>query len=90
MTEMFYDANNFNQDIGAWDISNVTLFGSMFTNVKLSTTNYDALLTGWSGQSLQSNVSFDGGNSKYSAGVASDRQGIIDNFSWTITDGGQE
>jgi len=36
------------------------------------------------------NISFDGGNSKYSAGAAATaRQSIIDNFNWVITDGGQ-
>ena len=36
----------------------------MFTGVKLSTPNYDALLIGWDSQILQSNVTFGGGNSK--------------------------
>jgi len=62
---------------------------SMFDGVTLSITNYSNLLSGWSGQSLENNVTFSGGNSIYNSIVASDRQGIIDNFGWTITDGGE-
>jgi len=63
---------------------------SMFYGVTLSTSNYDSLLLGWSQLTLQDSVSFDGGNSQYSAGAAATaRQSIIDNFNWVITDGGQ-
>ncbi len=89
MSGMFaYSA--FNQNIGSWNVSSVTNMGSMFYGATLSTTNYDALLTGWGAQTLQSGVYFNGGNSQYSAGAAATaRQSIIDNFGWTITDGGQ-
>jgi len=60
----------------------------MFANVALSTSNYDALLTGWSVQSLQSNVSFDGGNSMYSSESQGARDTLAGAFNWTITDGG--
>ena len=63
----------------------------MFLNATLSTSNYDALLIGWSALTLQNGVTFHGGNSKFSTGAAATaRQNLIDNFSWTITDGGQE
>jgi len=88
---MFYQTDAFNQNIGSWNVSNVSDMRSMFSGVTLSTPNYDALLIGWGARVLKSDVEFDGGNSLYSAGVAATaRQSIIDNFGWTITDGGQQ
>jgi len=90
MGSMFYQAYAFNQNIGTWNVSSVTDMSYMFNGVTLSTSNYDSLLLGWSQLTLQDSVSFDGGNSKYSAGAAvTARQSIIDNFNWVITDDGQ-
>jgi len=66
MEQMFRYAYSFNQNLGSWNVSNVTNMINMFNGITLSTENYDALLTGWSQQSLQSSVNFHGGNSKYS------------------------
>jgi surface protein len=89
MVYMFTGATSFNQDLSAWNVSSVTSMSNMFNGVKLSTINYNKLLTSWSQQTLQNNVHFDGGLSNYSEGApASARQSIIDNFGWTITDGG--
>ncbi len=62
---------------------------NMFENVTLSTENYDALLNGWNAVSLQSNVSFHGGNSNYCNSQTA-RSNMIDTFGWTIMDGGLE
>lgn len=88
MGRMFYAAVAFNQDISAWDISAVTDMSMMFLSATLSTSNYDALLTGWSVQSVQSNVTFDGGNSMYSSASQSARDTLTGASNWTITDGG--
>ena len=88
MNSMFEQATSFNQPIGNWDVSSVAIMNSMFHGVTLSTPNYDNLLLGWSQLSLQSNVIFHGGNSKYSLAAVDARQFIITNFGWTITDGG--
>jgi hypothetical protein len=70
-------------------VGNVTNMSNMFEYVTLSTENYNSLLLGWSQQQLQPNVNFHGGNSHYNYGAPADaRQSIIDNFNWTITDGG--
>src|SRR5690606_4797626 len=73
--------------IGSWDVGNVTSMSGMFQNATLSTANYDALLNGWSAQTLKSNVSFHGGNSTYCAGAAA-RASMMGTYNWTIADGG--
>ncbi len=91
VTSMFYMfrvAIAFNQDLSSWDVSSVTNMFDMFSSVTLSTDNYDAILKGWSAQTLQSGVSFHGGNSQYCT-AETERQSMIDNFGWTITDDGK-
>ena len=91
MSLMFSSASFFDQDIGDWNVLNVIKMNYMFWFVTLSTANYDSLLIGWSQLSLQYDVSFHGGDSKYSSGAAADaRQSIIDNYDWSITDGGED
>ena len=86
----------FNQDIGGWNVEAVTSLGDMFyPGSSLSPTNYDALLTGWDAQNLQTKVSFHGGDSKYSSDAAHTARANMkattanggDN--WFITDGGR-
>jgi surface protein len=91
---MFGGATSFNQNIGSWNVSNVTNMASMFSGIGLSTANYDSLLIGWSTISsnetpLKPNVIFSGGNSKYCNGTSA-RSSIISTYGWTITDGGRD
>jgi len=61
----------------------------MFLGIALSTENYDALLKEWSNLTLQNGVTFDGGLSNF-CNSEMEKQKIIDNFGWTITDGGKD
>jgi surface protein len=90
MGGMFGYSTAFNQNISSWDVSSVTYMNQMFDGVTLSTPNYDALIQGWSSQTLQSNVSFHGGNSQYSSASESARNVLLSTYNWSITDGGLE
>jgi len=89
MQYMFSGASVFDQNLANWNVSNVTNMRDMFNRgAKLSTDNYDALLNGWSGQTLQSNVTFTIEGSYYSSDASNSRQHIIDSYSWIINDAG--
>jgi surface protein len=80
----------FNQDIGNWDVSSVKNMGYIFDQVTLSTLNYSNILNQWSQLSLQKNIRFHGGNSQYNVEAESSRKSMIENFNWSIVDGGLE
>ena len=93
VTSMYYMlsyAYMFNQPIGDWDVSSVTNMYNMLHSVTLSTENYDNLLLGWEKLSLQHNIDFHAGNSRYSTAAANARENIISKFGWFIIDGGSQ
>ena len=87
MNWTFNSASSFNQNLSEWNIGNVNTMGGCFGGSGLSTVNYDNILIGWSGQELQQNVTLSAQGINYCDG-ASGRQKLIDDFGWTITDGG--
>jgi len=89
MQFMLGGATAFDQNIGGWDISLVRYMSGMFSDVTLSTVNYSAILHGWASQTVQQNVTFNGGNSKYYSSVSSDRDTLTNTNNWTIEDGGE-
>ena len=80
---LMFMATAFNQDIGAWEVSNVTNMESMLDNSGISTANYDAILQGWAAQTVQNNINLGAGGLFY-CNAEAERQSLIDNFGWTI------
>jgi hypothetical protein len=89
---MFRDCSNLTDIIGIenFSISSVTNFSNFLLNVTLPTSRYDALLINYEAQAPNPNLSFHGGNSKYTAGGAAEaaRTNLATTYNWTITDGG--
>ncbi|MCL6267059.1 BspA family leucine-rich repeat surface protein [Flagellimonas myxillae] len=86
---MFAGATSFDQSLAGWNVQNVSNMGLMFDMTGLSSENYDSTLKAWAQlPSLQIGVSFDAGSSLYCTGEDA-RQALIDNFGWTISDGGK-
>ena len=96
MNRTFYRSNSFDQSLADWNIEKVSDFGYFMDggtdegDVVLSTVNYDATLIGWAAQDAVDSLSVHFGGSKYTSGGAAEaaRTSLIDNDSWTITDGG--
>jgi len=89
MNRMFRNATSANPDVSNWDVSSVTLMINMFENSNLSTENLTACYENWSQLSLQNNVSFGAGTTKYNASGQAGRDILVNTYNWTITDGGQ-
>jgi len=62
--------------------------GSMFEYSNLSVENLTACYENWSQLSLQNNVSFDAGTTKYNSSGQAGRDILVNTYNWTITDGG--
>jgi surface protein len=89
MDSMFRDSTSANPDTTNWDVSSVTNMSRMFVNTNLSVENLTACYENWSQLSLQQNVSFSAGTTKYNASGQEGRDILVNTYNWTITDGGQ-
>jgi hypothetical protein len=92
MNQMFQSAIAFNQNIGTWNISNVTVFSNFMLGKgfgSYSSANLNAIYNGWSLLTVQPSIVISFGTIKYTlAGQAGKNilTGAPNN--WTITDGG--
>jgi len=92
LQKMFNGATAFNQDLSAWDFEGLTHASALVRFIKgsgMSTANYSALLIRWAAQDVKDSLTVDSGTIQYSASAASARQSLLDDDSWSITDGGQ-
>lgn len=81
--DMLNGAVEFDQDLGMWDVSNASHMANMLDNSGLSRYNYDALLNGWSAQTLKPNVELGSLYLTYCDGQ-SGRDILVNNFGWQI------
>lgn len=96
MERMFHGTTDFDQNISSWDISSVTTMDQMFdkgveNQQPLSNANYNALLIGWSSQTVQSNVVLGADGLRYFAGAGATARSVLTSSpnNWVISDGGQ-
>lgn len=89
---MFNAATAFNQNIGNWNVSNVTNFTNFMANktsASFFTTNLDSIYNGWSTRPVLANKAISFGTAKYTAASSAGRAvltGAPNN--WNIVDGG--
>ena len=89
MQGMFQAAPAFQQNIGSWNVANVTNFTNFMLGknpTTFSTTNLDAIYNGW--VTVQSSRTISFGTAKYSAAGVAGRAYLTGTKLWTITDGG--
>ncbi|MFV0553610.1 MAG: BspA family leucine-rich repeat surface protein [Mangrovibacterium sp.] len=93
MEKMFNVALAFDQDLSDWKINELTDASMMFNLSALSTDNYDRLLLSWHDQvkngNAKSGVVLGAQSTKYCAAKA-ERQELIDDYGWLISDAGQD
>ena len=92
MSSMFNGSVAFNQNIGSLNVSNVTNFTNFMlgkTPSTLSTTNLDAIYTGWSSRTVKPSIVITFGTAKRTSASNFGRNKLVTApNNWVITDGG--
>jgi surface protein len=86
MSFMFAESA-FNQDLSAWNVSQISTMEAMFDGGVLSSQNYDKMLLAWSELPVKNLVKLGVGSTTFCLGEAA--RGILTATGWTITDGGK-
>ena len=88
-TRMLQYCISFDHSLDNWDVSQFNGMSNFMLDVNLSVNNYDSTLISWANSGVYPNLTVSFGTSQYSYEAASARQTLIDDYGWTITDGGQ-
>jgi hypothetical protein len=86
---MFFGSVNANPNLRNWNIINAHTMAAMFNDKNLSVENLTACYENWSQLSLQQNVSFSAGSTKYNSSGQAGRDILVNTYNWIIEDGGQ-
>ena len=90
LSTYFAQCTNFNGDIGNWNVSNVTNFFNFMagkTAANYSAENLASIYNGWSQLTLQPNLTINFNTIDYCDTAEANKQSIVTNFGWTISDG---
>ena len=81
MSHMFQGAEVFDQNLGGWNIENVTDMRHMLSESAMSTCNYESTLNGWTGTAPHGITLGADGLTYYQT---NGRNGLTANFNWNI------
>lgn len=70
MYYLFFKAGALDQDLGQWSLASATDVDGMLDDTSLSTSNYDATLEGWAGESVQPGLTLGASDLTYDAAGA--------------------
>ncbi len=84
MSDTFRQATSFDRNLGSWDVSGVTNMANMLSSCGISQENYDDILIGWSGQTVNSGITLGATGLQYCDAITQ-RQSLIDDDGWNIT-----
>jgi len=89
MGNVFRNNPAFNQPLGNWNVSRVTVFLNFIQNTSVNSANYNDLLIGWASRPVKPSLSVNMGSVQYNA-IAAGARSILTSApnNWTITDGG--
>jgi len=90
MHRAFRGVMSYPENLPDWDISSVRDMSSVFQESGLSTEEYSALLIAWaSRETPPGSVTVGAGDIQFTGDAAHARRMLIEDYGWTITDGGE-